>query len=117
MKDIVEILLASQELFQGDEYDPPDDPNDNKVILAKKLESEGKRVICVGAGLITIERTENHDNIEQVTDGWGILKITVYSDPDISCIETPDSIIYIKVGKYGLRQVQLDSNGSIKSLF
>jgi len=116
MRDISSIPAASKELLEGDEYDPSDEPDDKKVLLAQKLESEGKTVICVGRGLITIERSDYEDEIKGVGSGWGTLKVSTYSDPDVSCEEVPDSAIYLKVGRYGLSSLQLEQGDILQSL-
>lgn len=106
MKDISQLPSASSELLdESDPLDPPEDLDSRKVLLAKRLEAQGKTAICVGRALVTIERCELETDLpEPIAMGWGVLKISVYSDPDVSGVERPE-ILYIDGGKYGVAKL------------
>jgi len=113
MIDILKLLTASEELLDdSDPICPPDDPEDRKVLLAKRLESEGLKPICIGRALVTIERSESDTELpESLRPNWGVMKISVYSDPDVSGHEEPE-ILYIECGRYGIDKIFYD-NGNI----
>ena len=96
MIDILKLLTATEELLDdSDPICPPDAPDDRKVLFAKRLEEEGLKPICIGRALITIERTENDSELpRELRPNWGVMKISVYSDPDVSGHEVPRSTLY-----------------------
>ncbi len=111
--DILKLLAASEELLDdSDPKCPPDDINDRKVVLAKRLESEGLKPICIGRALVTIERSEDDSELpEALQPNWGVLKISVYSDPDVSGHEKPE-VLYIDGGRNGIDKLFYD-NGNV----
>lgn len=117
MIDISNLTTASEEMLAGDAYCPPEDPKDLKVILAKQLESQGHKVFCVGRGLLTIERTDYLDTIPKVCNGWGVMKISIYSDPSVSTKFEPETILYVEVGRWGLSSLKKENQGAIETIF
>ena len=115
MRDFTKLLTASEELLDdSNPEEPADDLNSRKVLLAKKLEAQGKKPICVGRALVTVERCESAAELPKpIASGWGVLKISVYSDPDVSGNEKPD-VLYIDGGRYGLSKLIYENENMLK---
>jgi len=99
LKKLSEISLASDECceFEGDELS-------KQVALARRLESEGHQTICVGRAMVTIERADESSETPDALKNWGALKISIYSDPDVSGHEEPTHL-FIEGGRNGLVDV------------
>jgi hypothetical protein len=116
LKNIDNLPIASIEcLDNSDPSELADLPEDLKVKLAQQLEAEGKRTLLVGQGIITIERKENQDRLHESLLNWGILKISAYSDPEITGEQLP-KYLYLDVSKYGTISVYYDDGTELKEL-
>jgi hypothetical protein len=80
-----EIPLASVECNES-AYDE----TSRKIQLARKLESVGHQTVACGRSIVTIERCDADDQIPpEAGPNWGTLRISIYSDPDVSGTEVP----------------------------
>ena len=97
MKKLADIPAASDECCEF-----PDDEGSRKIALARRLEADGHQTIACGRSILTIERCESPEEAPPELKGaWGTLKISVYSDPDVSAMETP-MCLYPNGSRYGM---------------
>lgn len=94
MKKLSEIPKASIECI-----DLPGDESSEKQRLIRKLENDGHQVIACGRGFITIERCDEDSESPIEIDGWGTIKISLYSDPDATAEYSPINL-FINCQRY-----------------
>ena len=94
MKKLSEIPKASIECNEL-----PGDEDSEEFKLIKRLENEGHQVIACGRGFITIERCEDESESPNEINGWGTLKISIYSDPDVTGEYKPINL-YMNCSRY-----------------
>jgi hypothetical protein len=83
-----------------------EDDDSRKAILIRRLETEGHRTIAIGRAIVTIERTDSQQEAPRECAAPDVLKISIYSDPDVSGDEQP-VCLYIEGGRYGLAAAHL----------
>lgn len=117
MKDISQVPSAVIELLDdSDSSDPSDDSLSAKVELARRLESQGKKPICVGRALVTVERCECDKELpEGLRPNWGVMKLSIYPDPDVTGAEDPVAL-YIDGGRFGLDKLVYECSSYAKTL-
>jgi hypothetical protein len=101
MTKLDDIPKASAECIEDDQ-----DRASRKGILIARLEAEGLRPIAVGRAVLTIERTDSKDEVPAECMSPETLKLSVYSDPDVSGDEQP-VCLYLEGGRYGLSAAHL----------
>ena len=96
MKKLSEIPPASVECNEL-----PEDKMSRRVRLARKLESAGHQTIACSRSIVTIERCEAEDPVPaEAARIWGMLRISIYPDPDVSDSEMP-TVLYLAGSRYG----------------
>ena len=101
MTKLDDIPIASVEFSEVLE-----DQTSRQVDLARRLEAAGHRTISVGRAILTIERTDSREELPPECQNAEVLKISIYSDPDVSGDETP-VCLYVEGGRYGLASAHL----------
>ncbi len=117
MIDITTLRMASEEMLDdSDPLAPPEERDSRKMNLARRLEAQGKKPILVGRAIVTIERSESDADLPAaLQQRWGVLKISLYSDPDVSGHENPE-VLYIAGGRFGLGSFLYDNGKVSKKL-
>lgn len=108
MKRLAEIPPASVEC---NEY--PEEEGSRKIALARRLEAAGHQTVAIGRAIVTIERCDSTDEAPPEAGGnWGTLKISIYSDPDVSGNETP-VCLFVDGGRHGFNQAVLQMTNEV----
>jgi hypothetical protein len=101
MTKVEDIPKASLECIEDDQ-----DRASRKGILIARLEAEGRRPIALGRAVVTIERTDSREEVPPECMNTETLKLSFYSDPDVSGCEQP-VCLYLEGGRYGLSAAHL----------
>ncbi len=78
----------------------PADEASRKTALIRRLKAAGHRPIAIGRAIITIERCDSIEEAPRECASPDALKLSFYSDPDVSGHENPDCL-YIEGSRYG----------------
>jgi hypothetical protein len=76
------------------------DETSRKAILIRRLKAAGHRPIAIGRAIVTIERCDSLEEVPKECRNPDALKLSFYSDPDVSGHESPDCL-YIEGSRYG----------------
>jgi hypothetical protein len=101
MMKLDDIPHASIELSEALE-----DETYRQLALARRLEAAGHRTISIGRAILTIERSDSREELPPECQNAEVLKISIYSDPDVSGDETP-VCLYVEGGRHGLASAHL----------
>jgi hypothetical protein len=101
MMKLHEIPKASAECNED-----PEVATSRKGLLISRLESQGLSPIAICRAVVVIERTETRDEALPECRNAETLKISIYSDPDVSSTDEPECL-YLECGRYGLASAHL----------
>ncbi len=99
-----DIPLSSVEICES-----PEDKESGQFALARRLEESGHKTIALDRAIAVVERVSASDLNLPDLPASELLKISLYSDPDVSGEEQP-MCLYIQGSKWGFSGAFLRTN-------